>query len=405
MADSDKIETRYNYFWIHNVFGHFVKDTLDYFSDYLYPRFQWKVVGTYDKAVEYLNKQTQYARETDQPMRPALICDPSGEFGFDETYGKQPWRYPNLAPGFVNRIFQPIYQDSNVLITVAFSRMVGELNFIGLMSSFYEYADMRVYLNLIFGGMERYIYPRWFNSFIILPEEIYNYRYTNDVTGESYKINIEDAYNQLVKTTNTNELVYPCTILPRYKLTNISDSSARLGGTDTLPDWKLGFTIAYEIELPTFMVLETNYLAETLKVNVKYGSCYTANQAYTTADQIPVNIDSFDSNIDHGLDSTSNSTITFPTEATINNKKSRVFKTRYYHIVSQSEVDSTSVVDISLPEVVTDDNLFRLSGKYGELVYGDHYTIISSGSVIEIDKTHVTLELDEVLEISIYEYI
>ena len=142
MADSDKIETRYNYFWIHNVFGHFVKDTLDYFADYLYPRFTWKVVGTYDKALEYLNKQVQYARETDQPMRPALICDPSGEFSFDETYGKQPWRYPNLAPGFAKYMFHPIYQDQNVLITVAFSRMVGELNFIGLMSSFYEYTDM-----------------------------------------------------------------------------------------------------------------------------------------------------------------------------------------------------------------------------------------------------------------------
>jgi hypothetical protein len=405
MADSDKIDTRYEYFWIHNVFGHFVKDTLDYFADYLYPRFTWKVVGSYDKAVEYLNKQVQYARETDQPMRPALICDPSGDFSFDETYGKQPWRYPNLAPGFAKYMFHPIYQDQNVLITVAFSRMIGELNFIGLMSSFYEYTDMRVFLNLIFGGMERYIYPRWFTSFVILPESIYNYRYTNDVTGESYKINIDDAYNKLVKTTATNELVYPCTILPRYKLTSMSDSSSRLGGTDSLPDWKLSFTISYEIELPTFMVLETNYLAETLKVNIKYGSCYTANKAYETADDIPVNIESFESNIDHGLDSTSNSTITFPDEGTINNKKSRLFKTRYYHIVTQSEVDSTSVINISLPEVVLDQNLLRLSGKYGELVYGDHYNIITSGSVIEINKTTVTLELDDMLEISIYQYI
>jgi hypothetical protein len=116
-------------------------------------------------------------------------------------------------------------------------------------------------------------------------------------------------------------------------------------------------------------------------------------------------MESFESNIDHGLDSTANSTITFPDEGTINNKKSRLFKTRYYHIVTQSEVDSTSVINISLPEVVLDHNLFRLSGKYGELVYGDHYNIITSGSVIEINKTTVTLELDDMLEISIYQYI
>jgi hypothetical protein len=283
--------------------------------------------------------------------------------------------------------------------------MVGELNFIGLMSSFYEYADMRVYLNLIFGGMERFIYPKWFNSFIILPQEFYDYQYTNDVTGESYKINIEDSYNQLIKTTNTNELVYPCTILPRYKLTSISDSSSRLGGTDSLPDWKLGFTISYEIELPTFMVLESDYLAEKLKINIGYDSCYTANKSYATADDIPVNIDSFETTTEHISDSTSNTLISSTEESIISDRKSIVFKTRYYHIVSQSEVDSQTIVNISLPEVIDDLNLFRLSGKYGELIYGDHYKIVSSGTIVEVDKTTVTLELGDILEISVYQYL
>lgn len=405
MADQDKIEERYNYFWIHNVFAHFCKDTLDYFADYLYPRFSgWKVLGTYDKAVEYLNKQIQYARETDQPMRPALVLDPSGEFSFDETYGKQPWRYPNLSPGFVKYMYEPIYQDQNVLITVAFSRMIGELNFTGLMSSFYEYTDMRVFLNLIFGGTERFIYPRWFNSFIILPSEIYDYQYSNPYTGVHYKINIDEAYNHLVKTTNTNELVYPCTIKPIYKLTSVSDASSRLGGVEGLPDWKLGFTLSYEVELPTFIVLQSDYLAEKVTINVGYGSCYTQNQVYSTSESVPVNIESFDANVSHGLDETSNSQVTFPEEATINNFHSRLFKTRYYHIVTQTEADSTTYVDITIPEEVTDNNLFKLVGKYGELEYGDHYNILNT-TILRIDKTHVTLEKDDILELYIYQYI
>jgi len=406
MSDADKIDTRYNYFWIHSVFGNFTKDTLDYFSDYLYPRFsQWKVIGTYDKSVEFLSKEMQHARETDQPLRPALICDPSGDFAFDETYGKQPWRYPNLSPGFIKYVFHPIYQDENVLITVGFSRLIGEFNFTALMSSFYEYTDMKVFLNLIFGGLERFIYPKWFNSFIILPVEIYNYQYRNDVTGQTYKININDSYNKLVKTTNTNEVVYPYTMLPRYKLTSITDVSSRLGGVENLPDWKLGFNISYEVEIPTFIVLESNYLAEKFSINIKYGSCYTANAAYTTSENIPVNIDSYDGNIDFGLDATSNSTITYPTEATIDNIKSRLVKTRYYHIVTTSEAASTTYVDITIPEVITDNNLLRLNGKYGSLLYGDNYTIINSGTTLRIDKNHVTLEKDDILEIYIYQYI
>jgi len=407
MADENKVESRYNYFWIHNVFGDFCKTTIDYFADYLYPRFTgWKVISTYDKAVEFLNKQVQYHRETDQPMRPGLLLDPSGDFSFDETYGKQPWRYPNLAPGFVKYIFQPIYQDTNVLITVGFSRLVGEFTLTGLMSSFYEYTDMKIYLNLIFGGLNRPIYPKWFNSFIILPEEIVNYTYSNSVTGQTYKISLENSYNHLVKTTNTNELVYPCVMLPRYTLTNISDASSRLGGVEGLPDWKLAFTVNYEIEIPTFILLESDYLAEKAIVNVGYGACYSSNNVYETSSTVSDTTDSFEVTETHGLDATfSHAEITFPSEGTVGNKKTRQFKTRYYHIISQSEADSTTYIDITLPETITDSNLIRLVGQYGSLIYGDHYTIILDGKYLRINKTYVTLQNNDVLEIFVYQYV
>jgi hypothetical protein len=401
MADSDKIETRYNYFWIHNVFGSFIKDTMDYFAGYLYPRFQWTVIGTYDKAVQYYNQTLTLQREADQPQLPGLVLDPSGDFGVDETYGKFLYRFPNLAPGQAKYVWEPIYQDQHVLITCAFGRFVGELNFIGLMSSFYEYYDMKVFLNLIFGGPDRIIYPRWFNSFIIIPEEIRSYRYENDVTGLSYDLNIADSYNQLVKTTNTNELVYPCRIKPLYKLTGMSDSSTRLGGTSNLPDWKLSFTIAYEIELPTWLILESDYLAEKIKINVNYGSCYTVNDVYSH-EIVPVNISSVEVNEDHGLDSTSNSEITFPTENTITNKRDLVFNTRYYYIVTQSDETSTTYVDIDMPETVTDKDLMKLNGKEGIYDYGDNYTLESIGTILRINKSTVTLTTGDILEIYIY---
>ena len=404
MADADKNPNRYNYFYIHNVFGHFVKDTMDYFADYLYPRFSgWKIIGTYDKAVEWFNKTGQYNRELDQPMRPGLILDPSGDFAMDETYGKMPWRYPNLAPGFLSYVFKPIYQDENMLITCGFGRIVGELNFIALMSSFYEYTDMKVYLNLIFGGMERPIYPRWFNSFIVLPQELYDYQYTNDVTGESYKLNLEESYNELVKTTNREEVVFPCKILPRYKLTGMSDASTRLGGTDNMPDWKLAFTLQYEVEIPTYIVLESDYLAKKLNINIRYGSCYSENHAYTN-NTPPVNEMTVESDVNLGLDSTSNSTVIIPSEATITELKSKVFRTRYYHVVTKSEADSTTVIDITIPESISDHNLLVLNGKYGELTYWDHYKIINE-TILRIDKQYVELEENDILEIYIYSYV
>lgn len=405
MADQDKIETRYNYFWIHNVFGHFIKDTMDYFAEYLYPRFSpWKIIGTFDKAVEFINKKGLMNRDSDQPLRPGLILDPSGDFGLDENYGKMMYRFPNLAPGWIKYVYEPIYQDEHMLATVAFGRIVGEFNFLALMSSFYEYTDMKVFLNLIFGGQDRFIFPRYFSSFIILPPELYNYRYTNPVTGVDYQINFEQAYTTLVRTTNTQELVYPCTIRPRYKLTNMSDSSTRWGGTDNLPDWKLSFTLSYEIEIPTYIVLQSDYLAKNLQLNIGYGSCYSANSEYMT-NKVPETISTSEATVNLGLDSTSNSTITFPDEATVNrNIKPKSFKTRYYHIVTQAEAESTNYFEIIIPEPIIDQNLFKLTGKAGTLSYWDHYKIINQ-TTLRVDKTVVTVAEGDVLELYIYSYI
>ena len=66
------------YFFIHNIYANFFKDSLDYFSLHLYPRFEHRVVATYDKAVEYITKTCQYDREMDRPTLPALILNPSG---------------------------------------------------------------------------------------------------------------------------------------------------------------------------------------------------------------------------------------------------------------------------------------------------------------------------------------
>ena len=221
-GDDSLITTRYHYTFIHNVIGHFFKDSLEYFGDYLYPRFQYQVMATYDKAVEYLSKKEKYNREINKPILPALILNPSGELNLAEanTGAKQLFRFPNLAPGLLKRVYEPVYQDSHVQIYPGFTRLKGEIELIMLFDSFYEYCDARIYLLQMFGGTDRPIYPQYFNSFIILGSDLYNYVYKNDVTGVSYKLDwgSAGAYETLIKSTNREENVIPCTIKPIFKL-------------------------------------------------------------------------------------------------------------------------------------------------------------------------------------------
>jgi len=401
----DREPRRDLYFFIHNVYANFFKDSLDYFSLHLYPRFEHRVVGTYDKAVEYIQKVCQYDRETDRPMLPALILNPSGDFDLADgnAGGKQLWRFPNLSPGMIKRIYDPVYQDANTQVTVGFIRMQGDIELLMLLNSFYEYCDMKMLLLQIFGGMERWIYPQFFTTFVILPEELVNYEYSNPYTGLKYKLDWKSAgaYDKLVKTTARNELVIPCNIKPVYKLTGFSDASTRYGGADALADWRLGVTVRYEIEMPSYLVLQSDWLAEEALINIQSGSAYSAYNNY----DVPTGMIHRTATKDWGLDETSSSTINMDGTTYIDTsatEREYVYNTRYFHIITQGEVDSTANVPISIPEQIDDIEGFIVNSKYGEMSLGDHYFLADNGNTLMIRIDTVELELGMIIELYVY---
>ena len=400
----NEIQTRWRYHFIHNVYAHFFKDMLDYFSTYLYPRFEYTVVGTYDKAVEYLEKCQQYERETDKPLLPALILNPAGEFDNADASsgGRQLWRFPNLAYGFNKRLFQPVYQDENLLCTVSFMRIKGEIELLMLLNSFYEYCDIRMLFLNIFGGRDRIIYPRFFSSFIILPEELLNYEYTNEYTGVSYTMDWAGvgAQTELVRSTARNEVVIPCNIKPQFAMVSLTDGSQRYGGADRLADWRLAATINYEVEIPNYFILQSDYLALGADVEIRYGSTFSEYNDF----QPPIERQLFKSRWDweenildpeNLCDSTSTVSIA-----------DYVFKTRYFHEVTQADIDSTSNLEITLPEQIIDLKIMIVNSKEGELSYGDHYVIEDNGWTLVIktvDPPNVFLEEGWILELYVYE--
>ena len=405
----NEIQTRWRYHFIHNVYASFFADMLDYFSTYLYPRFEYTVVGTYDKAVEYLEKCQQYERETDKPLLPALVLNPSGEFDNADALsgGKQLWRFPNLAYGLNKRLFNPVYQDENLLATVSFMRIKGEIELLMLLNSFYEYCDIRMLFLNIFGGRDRIIYPRFFSSFIILPEELINYEYTNEYTGLKYKIDWASAgaQTELVRSTAREELVLPCRIKPEIALVSLGDGSSRYGGADRIADWKLTATINYEVEIPNYFILQSDYLALGFDLEIRYGSTFSAYNDF----QPPVNRQLYEVRWELGLDETSNSRVHYdPCDSTSNVDLTSdyVFNTRYFHEITQTDVDSTSNLTITLPEQVTDQKMLIVNSKDGQMDYGDHYIVENNGWTLiikTVNPDNVDLQKGWILELYYYE--
>ena len=392
-------QLRERYHFIHNVFASFFKDALDFFSTCIYDRFQYRVVGTYDKAVEYINKQCEYGRETDRPNLPALILNPSGEFlpADANAGGRQYWRYPNLAPTMIKRLFDAIYKDEHLEVNAGFLRVKDEIELIMLLNSFYEYCDLRMLFINMFGGMDRIIYPNFFSSFIILPDSFINYRYTNEYTGADYTVDwtTANASEYLVRTIAANEWVLPLNIKPQFALTSLSDGSQRYGGTDGLAEWKLLATVNYELELPNYLIIESDYLAEKAEVSITYGSVYSANNDYQPPDGRIL----YDFEWDFGLNYDTNSpdklepltgddatcSMTFVGDF--------LYQNRYFHTVTAAEAascDTTNNIEISLPEQILDPKILIVNSKDGKLNYGDHYYITDNGwtLVIRTGDTH-----------------
>lgn len=403
-------QLRERYHFIHNVFANFYKDMLDYFSTYLYPRFEYRVVGTYDKAVEYISKSCQYDREIDNPMLPALILNPSGEFAPADANagGMQLWRYPNLAPTMIKRLFDPIYRDEHLIVHAGFIRIKGEIELIMLLNSFYEYCDLRMLHINMFGGLDRIIYPIFFSSFIILPDTFINYVYTNPYTGVTYPIDWSgaNASNQLVRSTARNELVLPLNIKPQISLTGLSDASDRYGGVDNIAEWKLSSTINYEIEIPNYLIIESDYLAEHIDFEIRYGSVYSAYNDYQPPDTRML----YNFSWDWGLNFDTNSEnlgYMDPDDTTCVTTYvgDFIWKTRYFHELTDSDVadDSTADLEITLPEQILYPKILIVNSRYGELKYGDHYYITNNGWTLVIRRDYVTLEVGMILELYVYE--
>lgn len=407
VSDKNMIEERWNYQFINNIFADFVKASVDYFGD-LYPRFQHKVVGTYDKAVEYINKIAQYDdRPLHKPNVPALVLNPTGDFGLDETSSgarQINFRFPNLAPGLISRLYDPIYEDNDVRVCVGFTRLKGEFEMIALLPSFYEYFDLKVLLIQMFGDVGRPIYPQWFNSFLILPSELYLYEYRNQYTGVVHTLDWEKAKvaQELIKSTNKNEMVVPVKMRPLYKLISLSDASARYGGTDKLADWKLGFTIEYQLEMPSMVMVLTDHLVENVKLEIRHILDYSSDTEYDV--NIYPDRDILKFHWDVNIDSTSEDYFQVVIDGVEKTEdKSLMLTNTYIHVVTQEEADSTADIIIDLPEQVdVDRDVLLVLSTYGYMDYKDHYDISEDGWKLTIKKEYVLLVKDQIIKLLYY---
>jgi hypothetical protein len=392
--NNDKV---YNYYYIHNAFADFFDQTLDFLRDSFGPRFH-TLMGTYDKAVEFIrDKELNEGEETQMEKLPLIALNPTGEFRLSNWGGYQPWRLPNVSAGLSSKIYPPIYQDENVFVTLSSSRITGEIEVIFFASSFYEFCDIRMMLLHAFNGIGRKVYPFILSTFVILPEELYFYGYSNEYTNESYTLDWanQGSTTRLIKSTAQEKYIYQTSATPMFSLTSLGDASRRYGGTDDVAEWKVLATFEYDVELPSYLYLETDYLLKKIDLNIMPDCAYSYYSTNFVPDTILRTTTEWEPTVenedDYHIVVTDRQVTTLP---------SLELKIRYYHVITTEEEASEDDVQIVVPEEITDIELLKVYTLGGNLFYGDEYNLENNTIIIKRDK--VTLSADQIIELYIY---
>jgi len=151
----------------HQVLGNVYYCFLEYLSKEIYPRFKTKTIGTYHRAIDYLLKS-----DTESVTKlPAICLDPSTPFTFEEKSNTL-WRTP-VAAGLVTRLFDPIYRDSNIILTPGFVRCASTVEIYTWFDSIYEQLDFNMRCLQLFRGLNRWFKPFGMEVFCPVPEKVY----------------------------------------------------------------------------------------------------------------------------------------------------------------------------------------------------------------------------------------
>ena len=242
-------------FFIHGAFGSFFAGVLDWFADDFYDRFNYKVIGTYDKAVQFFNDKKKQGIDPNGKHLPSISLDPMLDFSPADVGGKQLWQYQHMAPGLGMRMYPNgiNLKEQDYYINIVYTRYQGTFETVFWLSSIYELLDFRTYLLQYTGGFNRWIRPKHFWTSLILPDEFSSFE-----TKDGGKIDWSNTPVDLihVNTINKHKLAYPISLSPMWRLDSFADSSTKYGG-DQIADYKLSATFTYEINIPTYTVTST----------------------------------------------------------------------------------------------------------------------------------------------------
>jgi len=231
------------------------------------------------KALRYLTDKD--SRNLDSPVLPLL----SATFVFNDLDEKTNHRWKHAKQEQTNlasRMYKPIFEDGRVQIIPIFTRNRGTSEVVLISHTSPECHDYHFKTMQWFDHNVLYKFPIDINTRLLLPIDMIGYDYHAEYTGCNYQIDWAgtDLDQQLIRSMDQLHYVFPIQSRPMIKLTSISDGTTFYGGAEEA-DYRLNMTFEWEIEIPGYIVLKTDYEIDEIKryiiINGEYETDFVVN--------------------------------------------------------------------------------------------------------------------------------
>jgi len=223
------------------------------------------VCGNYTKSLQYLLDYK--TRNLDAPVLPLL----SGNFTLSKIDEKtnHTWKHSKRnAYYFASTLYEKMYEDDHVQITPIFERFMGTSEVILIAHSSPEAHDYQFATMQWFDTDKWFILPE-FTTQLQIPTEMITYDYVNESTGQHYTLDWSQTEldQKLIRSVDQQYYVFPVNSSPMIRLTSISDGTTWYGGSEK-PDYRINMTFEWDIELPAYIVLKTDWRVDEFKKSI-----------------------------------------------------------------------------------------------------------------------------------------
>jgi len=255
-----KYSTRVNF--PHTGLSSFYKAFKTYITDYVY-EFNTVVLGTFQKAIQVIAQNKSDPKYLAHgPFNPIFVMIPTS---FEAVPQKDfTWNYTSTHPMAIN-LFQRVYDfQTGVAFNISTRRMTGNIDFRAFADSAMEANDITMAILNGFRGLNRFTPIEDLQTFVVFNEPL---RLMTEQGAKIIDWNQTGVNYKLFEGLGTSRYYLPLKVDPIFMLQSLSDMSNFYGG-DMLPEFAVGGSIMFEIELPAIFTLVTEYDIIDIGINI-----------------------------------------------------------------------------------------------------------------------------------------